>query len=58
MVNLPRIKDGVYVITFDDKQSKGTHCVLLFIDRYTVVYFASLEIEYIPQEVLNKTKDK
>ena len=32
--------------------------VSLFIDRYTAVYFDSLGIEYIPQEVLNKIRDK
>ena len=41
-----------------DKNSKGTHWVLLFIDKNTAVYFDSFGIEYIPQEVLNKIKDK
>ena len=54
--NLPRIKDGVYVIDLDDKQSKGTHWVSLFNDRNTVAYFDSLKVEYIPQEVLSKIK--
>ena len=40
------------------KKSKGTHWVLLFIDINTAVYFDSFGIEYIPQEVLNKIKDK
>ena len=40
--NLITIKDEAYVINLDDKQSKGTHRVLLFIDRNTVVYFDSL----------------
>ena len=39
------------------KKSKGTHCVLLFIDKNTAVYFDSFGIEYIPQEVLSKIKD-
>ena len=56
--NLPRIKDGVYVIDLDDKNSKGTHWLPLFIDRNTTVYFDSFGIEYIPQEVLNKIRDK
>ena len=42
----------------DDKQSKGTHWTLLFIDRHTTVHFNSFGIEYIPQEVLNKIKGK
>ena len=56
--NLPRIKDGVYVINLDDKQSKGTHWVSEFIDRNSSVYFDSFGMEYISEEVLNKTKDK
>ena len=24
--NLPRVKDGAYVVYLDDKESKGTHC--------------------------------
>ena len=40
------------------KKSKETHWVSLFIDRNTAVHFDSVGIEYIPQEVLNKIKDK
>ena len=49
--NVPRIKYGAYVINLDDKNSKGTRWVSLFIYRNTVVYFHSFEIEYIPPEV-------
>ena len=42
--NLPRIKEGVYVINLDDKNSKVTHRVSLFIDRNTAVYFDSFGI--------------
>ena len=56
--NLPRIKDGKYVINLFDKQSKGTHWLSLFFDRHTAVYFDSFKIEYISQEVLSKIKDK
>ena len=56
--NLRRIKDGAYAINFDDKQNKETHWVSFFTDRNTAVYFDYFGIEYIPQEVLNKIKDK
>ena len=55
--NLSRIKIGVYVINLDDEKSKGTHLVSLFINRNTTLYFDS-STEYMPQEVLNKIKDK
>ena len=48
----------MYVINLDDKNSKGTHWVSLFIDRNVTIYFDSFGIEYIPLEVLNKIKDK
>ena len=56
--NLFRIKDGVYVINLDDKQSEVTHWVSLFIDKNIAVYFYCSVIEYISQEVLSKIKDK
>ena len=46
--NWPRIKDGAYVINFVDKNSKGTHWILIFINKNTAIYF----------EVLNKIRDK
>ena len=54
----PQKKDGAYVTNLDNKQSKETHWVSLFIDRNTAVYFDSLMTEYIPQEVLSKIKNK
>ena len=56
--NLPRIKDGAYVINLDDKYSKGRRWVSLFIDRNLAVYFDSFGIEYIPQEVLTYLTQK
>ena len=44
--NLPRIKVEACVINLDDKNSKRTHSVLLFIDKNTAVYFNSFGIEY------------
>ena len=52
------IKDGAYVIEINDKKSKRTDRVSLFIDRNTDEYFDSFGIEYIPQEILDKIRDK
>ena len=35
---------GVNIMNLDNKKSKGTHWVSLFVDRNTVVYFDSFEI--------------
>ena len=46
------------MINIDEKQSKGTHWLSLFIDRNTAAHFDSFGIEYVPQEVLSKIKNK
>ena len=52
----------MYVLNLDDKQSKGTHWISVFIERNTSVYFDSFGIEFILQEVLTqnifRTQDK
>ena len=49
--NLPRMKDGAYIINLNDKQSEVRHWVSFFI-------LHSFGIDYIPQKVLRKIKDK
>ena len=56
--NLPSIKDGVYWINLDDRNSEGTHWVSFFIDVSAAAYFDSFGIEYIPLKVLNKIRYK
>ena len=48
----------LHVINLNDNNSKGTHWVLLFIDKNIAVYFDSFGIENILQKALNKIKDK
>ena len=43
--NLPRIKDGTYSINLDDRNSKGTHWASLFMDRNTILYCDSFELD-------------
>ena len=52
--NLPSIKDGTHVRNLDDKKSKGTHWIPLFINKNVAVYFDFFGIEYNPLEVLKK----
>ena len=56
--NLPRIKDGTYVINLDDKNSKRTNWVSLLIEQNAALYFDSFGMEHIPQEVKRKSKHK
>ena len=48
----------MYAINLNGRNSKGTHYVSLFIDKKLSLCFDSFGIEYIPQEVLKKIKDK
>ena len=52
------VNGELYLINLNDKQSKETHWLSLFIDRNTVVYYDSFGLEYILQSILNKVKDK
>ena len=43
--------DGAYVINLDEYADVGTHWIVLFCNRNEIVYFNSLGVEHIPEEV-------
>ena len=50
--NLPKkIKDGAYVINFDEYADVDTHWVALFCNKSEVVYFDSFGVEHVPEEI-------
>ena len=49
--NLPRIKDGTYVINLDEYSDIGTHWVALYVHNNYVTYFDSFGVEHIPKEI-------
>ena len=49
--NLPKIKDGAYVINLDEYSDTGTHWVALYIHNIFVTYFDSFGVEHIPKEI-------
>ena len=50
--NLPKIKDGAYVINLDEYSDVGTHWVALYINNNDdAIYFDSLGVEHIPEEI-------
>ena len=50
--NLPKqIKDGAYVINFDEDKDTGTHWIPLFCKKNQIVYFDSFGVEHIPEEI-------
>ena len=42
------IKDGTYVINFDEYADVGTHWIALFCNRNEIVYFDSFGVEHVP----------
>ena len=49
--NLPKIKDGVYVINLDEYCDIGTHWIALYVKNNNVTYIDSFGVDHIPQEI-------
>ena len=49
--DLPRIKDGAYVINLDQYSDIETHWVALYVQNNNVTYFNSFGVEHIPKEI-------
>ena len=49
--NLPKIKDGAYVINLDEYSDIGTHWVALYVQNNDVTYFDSFGVEHIPKKL-------
>ena len=49
--NLPKIKDGAYIINLDEYSDIGTHWVALYVQNNNVTYFDSFGVEHIPKQI-------
>ena len=49
--NLPKIKDGAYIINLNDYSDIGTHWFALYANSNSVTYFDSFGVEHIPKEI-------
>ena len=49
--NLPKIKDGPYVINLDEDSNIGTHWIALYVLNNDVTYFDSIGVKHIPKEI-------
>ena len=51
--NLPKIKDGAYIINLDECSNIGTHWVALYLqnNNNSVIYVDSFGVEHIPKEI-------
>ena len=56
--NLPKTKDGAYIINFDEYSDIGTHLFALWVSNNYVTYFDSFGVEHIPKEIKEFVKNK
>ena len=49
--DLPKIKDGAYVINFDEYKSTRTHRIAFYANGNNLTYLDSFEVEHIPREI-------
>ena len=52
--NLPKVKDGPYVINLDEYNLVGTHWIAFYVNNNNVTYFDSFRVEHIPKEIKKK----
>ena len=46
-----KIKNGAYVINFDEYADVGTHWIALHVQNNEVIYFDSFGVEHVPEEI-------
>ena len=56
--NLPKIKDGTYVINRDEFKSIETHWIALYVHGNNLIYFDRFGVEQIPKEIKKFIENK
>ena len=56
--NLSNLQNGAYVINLDHSENTGTHWIVAYVKKDEVICFDSFGAEYIPKEIMEKTKNK
>ena len=49
--NLPKIKDGAYVINLDEYKSIETHWIALFVNAENVTYYDRFGVQHVSKEI-------
>ena len=50
---LPKIKDGAYVLNFDESKSIGTHWIALYVNGSNIIYF----VENTDMKIFTRNKN-
>ena len=50
--NLPKIKDGTYVINLVEYESIGTYWIALYVNGSNIIYFDSFPVEHIKKDII------
>ena len=48
--NFTKIKDGANIINLEEYESIGTHCIALYLNAESVIYFSSSRVEHIQKK--------
>ena len=48
---LKKIKNGTYVINFDEYGDVGTHWIALYVSNNEIICFNSFGVEHVPKEI-------
>ena len=46
-----RIKDGAYVINFDEYADVGTYWIALYVKNIEIIFFKSFGVDHVPNEI-------
>ena len=49
--NLPRVKDGAYIINLNKYKSIGTHWKALYVNGNNIIYFDSFVVKDFPKQI-------
>ena len=56
--NLPKIKDGTYVINLLEFKLVGTHCIAVYMNGDNIIYFDCFVVEHIPKKIEKFLRNK
>ena len=56
--NLPKLKDGAYIINLDEYELMGIHWIASYVNAENITYLDSFGVEHIPKEIRKFIENK